>query len=208
VLVFIVDDHHLVAKGIASLLLKIEGVEAVDIFSNGRELLQAIKSKNSQLIFLDIEMPELNGEQTIEILQELYPEIPCCMLSMIDEKAVVEKFIQKGARGFMHKDSTFEELREAVQSILQGKIFYSKETLKALSGIKRVSSSFKPIEVLSERESEILGLLCDGLSPKEIAERLFVSPRTVDTHKNNIMQKFEVNTVSKLISVALKNKIV
>lgn len=196
------------ATGIASVLREIQGVEQVHIFPNGKELLQAVKEKIPDFIFLDVEMPVMDGKKTLENLVKLYPGIPCCMLSMVDEKSIIEEFIQMGAKGFLHKDSNLEELSNAISSIKKGEIFFSNEILKSLSGVLKKRHSVDLVEPLSDRELEILKYICDGFSPKEIAEKLFLSHRTVDTHKNNIMQKFEVNTVSKLISVALKNKVV
>lgn len=196
------------ATGIASVLREIQGVEQVHIFPNGKELLQAVKEKIPDFVFLDVEMPVMDGKKTLENLLKLYPGIPCCMLSMVDEKSIIEEFIQMGAKGFLHKDSNLDELSNAIINIKKGENFFSNEILKSLSGVLKKKHSIDLVEPLSERELEILKYICDGFSPKEIADKLFLSHRTVDTHKNNIMQKFEVNTVSKLISVALKNKVV
>lgn len=205
---YLADDHKLVATGIASVLREIQGVEQVHIFPNGKELLQAVKEKIPDFVFLDVEMPVMDGKKTLENLLKLYPGIPCCMLSMVDEKSIIEEFIQMGAKGFLHKDSNLDELSNAISNIKKGENFFSNEILKSLSGVLKKRHSVDLVEPLSERELEILKYICDGFSPKEIADKLFLSHRTVDTHKNNIMQKFEVNTVSKLISVALKNKVV
>lgn len=205
---YLADDHKLVATGIASVLREIQGVEQVHIFPNGKELLQAVKEKIPDFVFLDVEMPVMDGKKTLENLLKLYPGIPCCMLSMVDEKSIIEEFIQMGAKGFLHKDSNLDELSNAIINIKKGENFFSNEILKSLSGVLKKRHSVDLVEPLSERELEILKYICDGFSPKEIADKLFLSHRTVDTHKNNIMQKFEVNTVSKLISVALKNKVV
>ena len=129
------------------------------------------------------------------------------MLSILNEKFIIEDCIKKGASGYLNKDCSLQELSEAIQSTA-GEVYYSKEVLKILSGIHKPTGGFTLSEPLSERESEILGLLCEGLSPKEIAGKLFLSTRTIETHKTNIMQKFDVSTVGKLISLAIKNKIV
>jgi DNA-binding NarL/FixJ family response regulator len=208
VLIYLAEDHQLVAIGISTLLKKVEGVEDVKIFANGKELIQECNKKKPNFIFLDFEMPVMDGRETLLKCNEILPSVPCCMLTMMNEKAVVEECIQLGAKGFINKNCTFQELQEAIFTIQKGEVFYSNEILQYLSGIKKHVQNVQLKEPLSERELEVLKLLCDGFSPKEIADQLFLSPRTVDTHKNNIMQKFEVNTVSKLISVALKNKLV
>lgn len=206
--IFLADDHQLVANGIASLLKEIDFVSSVSIFSNGKELTQALKAEIPDFILLDVEMPIFNGIQTIELISNLYPSIPCCMLSMVNDKTIIEKCIELGASGFLNKDCSTHELHEAISSIQKGEIYYSKEALKSLCGLKKPMSENQNLFEISDRELEVLALLCDGSSPKEIADKLFLSHRTVETHKNNIMKKFEVNSVTKLISIALKNKIV
>lgn len=206
--IFLADDHQLVANGITSLLKEIDFVSSVSIFSNGKELTQALKAEIPDFILLDVEMPIFNGIQAIELISNLYPGIPCCMLSMVNDKTIIEKCISLGAKGFLNKDCSTVELQEAISSILKSETYYSKEALKSLCGLKKPTSENQDLFEITDRELEVLALLCDGFSPKEIAEKLFLSHRTVETHKNNIMKKFEVNSVTKLISIALKNKIV
>lgn len=207
-LVYLADDHHLVAKGIASLLEQIETIENVHVFQHGKELIQELNNKRPDFIFLDVEMSVMDGRETLKAFQKIIPATPCCMLSMVNDKAVIEDCINAGARGFIHKNCTIDELKEAIVTIKNSEVYHSKEVLKYLSGIKQTSTSHILKEPISEREMEILILLCDGFSPREIGEKLFLSHRTVETHKNNIMQKFDVNSVTKLVSVALKSKIV
>jgi DNA-binding NarL/FixJ family response regulator len=154
-------------------------------------------------------MPVWDGKTTLIELKKFKAEIPVLMLSMLNEKAIIQDCITNGAIGFLNKDCSLSEFKEAIQSAIDKEVYYSREALKALSGV----SNSTPTNLLqsfefSEREIEILKLLCDGLSPKEIAEQLFVSPRTVEKHKDNIMRKMEVNSVAKLISTALKNKLI
>jgi DNA-binding NarL/FixJ family response regulator len=207
--VFLADDHELVAHGISTLLQKIEGVEAVKTFKNGKELFNACFIQKPDLIFLDYEMPVWDGKLTLENLKRDFPKIPVFMLSMLNEKSVIQACISIGAKGFLNKDCSFEELSDAFLSLKSDEIYYSLEIQNSLQGKSNKNvSNLNLKEEISEREMEILKLLCDGLSPKEIADKLFLSHRTVETHKNNIMQKFEVNSVAKLISIAIKNRIV
>lgn len=207
--IFLADDHELVAKGVSSLLQEISSVKKVRTFKNGKELFQACLNEKPDFIFLDYEMPVWDGKETLIQLKEILPNVPVLMLSMLNEKAIIQDCISNGASAFLNKDSSIDELKAALSSVLNQEIYYSREVLKALSGIsKKTSTTFTLKEEISERELEILKLLCDGFSPKEIAEKLFLSPRTIETHKNNIMQKFEVNSVAKLISISIKNKIV
>lgn len=206
--VFIADDHHIVAKGIASLLEHIQGVESVTIFPNGEALFNACLQQTPQIIFLDIDMPIWDGRKTLAALQEKFLFIRCIMLSMNNEKAIIEDCIEKGASGYLNKDCTELELQEAIFS--KELPYFSKEVLKHLSGYhtKDKVEKFTLVEPLTDRELEVLSLLCEGLSPKEIAEKIYLSPRTVETHKKNIMYKMDVNSIGKLISVALKNNLI
>lgn len=207
--IFLADDHELVASGIASILHNCIEKATVSVFKNGKLLYEACNHQSPDLIFLDYEMPVWDGKTTLTELKKFKAEIPVLMLSMLNEKAIIQDCITNGAIGFLNKDCSLSEFKEAIQSAIDKEVYYSREALKALSGV----SNSTPTNLLqsfefSEREIEILKLLCDGLSPKEIAEQLFVSPRTVEKHKDNIMQKMEVNSVAKLISTALKNKLI
>lgn len=208
--VYIADDHQLVAEGIASILSDFESIEKVTIFSNGEELYRSSLNQKPDLIFLDIEMPRWDGIVTLEKLKQALPSIPCVMLSMLSEKMIVQKCINLGAAGFVNKDCKPSELNDAIQRVFNGELFYSNEILKSLSGVAKNNHTDQANGTIqiSEREMEVLRLLCDGLSPKEIADKLFLSHRTVETHKNNIMQKMNVNTIGKLISTAIRNRIV
>lgn len=207
-LIYLADDHTLVANGIASLLSQLKFPIKVSTFPNGKLLYDACLIEKPSLVFLDIEMPIWDGFKTLDELKQKFVQLPICMLSMQNEKSIIELSIQRGSRAYLNKDCTCFELEECIETVLAGDVYYSKEVLKVLSGLKKTQISYQLSEPLSEREHEILVLVCDGLSPKEIGERLFLSPRTVETHKNNIMQKMGVNSAAKLISVALKNKLV
>lgn len=206
--VYLADDHNIVAKGIASIILTINGIEEVRLFSNGKELFDACTQHLPDIVFLDIDMPVWDGRKTLVALKEKFPLLHCIILSMNNEKAIIDDCIEKGAGGYLNKDCTEVELQEAIFS--KESVYFSKEVLRNLSGYHRKEKpvGFSLEEPLTERELQILTLLCEGLNPKEIAEKIFLSPRTVETHKKNIMQKMDVNSIGKLISVALKNNLI
>lgn len=205
--IFIADDHNIVVRGIASIIQQITHVEVLNIFTNGKELFEACEKELPDLVFLDLNMPIWDGRKTLVALKEKFPSLRCLMLSMNNEKEIIDDCIDKGASGYLNKDCTEQELKEAI--FTTNAYYFSTEVLKTLSGYhtttKRVT--YKLQETLTGRELEILGLLCEGLSPKEIAEKIYLSPRTVETHKKNIMQKVDVTSVGKLISVTLKNNL-
>ncbi|SDM75684.1 DNA-binding response regulator, NarL/FixJ family, contains REC and HTH domains [Catalinimonas alkaloidigena] len=205
--IYLADDHNIVAQGIAALLSQIDAVGDIHLFRNGQELFHACAAKVPDVVFLDLEMPVWDGRKTLVEVKKNYATVSCFILSMLNEKYIVEDCMDKGAAGYLHKDCTLQELSEAIH-LPKGEVCYSKEVLKVLSGVKKTAAGHVLTEPLSDREKEILHWLCEGLSPREIGDKLFLSPRTVETHKTNIMQKFNVNSVGKLISTALKNKLV
>ncbi|MCB0381372.1 MAG: response regulator transcription factor [Flavobacteriales bacterium] len=206
--VYLADDHNIVAQGLASLIRQISTVDELKVFQNGKNLFDACLHEQPDVVFLDIEMPIWDGRKTLVELRNKFPIIRCNMLSMNNEKAIIDDCISKGALGYLSKDCTIDELKEAILNTSE--VYFSKDVLKHLSGYgkTREDQKFLLNEPLTEREVEVLTLLCDGLSPKEIANKIHLSPRTVETHKTAIMQKFEVNSVGKLISVAIKNKVI
>lgn len=206
--IYLADDHNIVAQGLASLIQQIPEVSNLKVFLNGKDLFDACLIKQPDVVFLDVEMPIWDGRKTLVELKNKFADLRCNMLSMNNEKAIIDDCIAKGALGYLSKDCTLDELQEAIRNTTP--VYFSKAVLTHLSGYQNLKPEQQLLlnEPLTEREFEILTLLCDGFSPKEIADKLFVSNRTVDTHKTNIMQKFEVNSVGKLISVAIKNKIV
>lgn len=208
IIVYLADDHHIVAKGIAEIIKKIAGIAAVKIFANGHDVFNACVAQLPHVVFLDIDMPIWDGRKALVAIKEKFPDLRCIILSMNNEKAIIEDCIKIGANGYLNKDCTEVELQEAIFSTEP--VYFSKEVLKHLSGYgeKKAIDAFTMVEPLTDRELEILSLLCEGLSPKEIADKIYLSPRTVETHKKNIMFKMDVNSIGKLISVALKNKLI
>lgn len=207
--VYIADDHNIVAKGIATLIAKFSEVEKVEIFPNGKELYNACCNIKPDVVFLDMGMPIWDGKTALIELKKKFPTLRCIMLSMYNEKEIINDCIHNGASGYLNKDCSEIELRQAI--IAKDEIYYSKKVLTALNDTDehtQNSEIFPLKEQLSKREIDILTLLCEGMNPKEIAKKLFLSIRTVETHKTNIMTKFEVNSVGKLISLVLKNNVI
>jgi DNA-binding NarL/FixJ family response regulator len=208
-LIYLADDHRLIGEGIAAMLNDIETVERVVIFPNGKLLFKEFNKKRPDLVILDIEMPEWDGLTTLREIKNAYPETCVLMLSMLEERSIIEECFALGAKGYMHKDSKKEEFQEAIETLHQGGDFLSEEAKKVIEGKRKSSiAQVELTEPLTQRELEILKLICDGFTSKEIGDQLFLSPRTVETHKTHLMQKFTVNSTGKLISLAIKGKLV
>jgi DNA-binding NarL/FixJ family response regulator len=207
-IVYLADDHAIVAQGVAQLLQSLSFVEEVVVFNSGKALYEAAILKKPTLIILDIEMPEWTGIDTLKKIKENI-NVPCIMLSMNDEKYIIQECMKLGASGFMPKDCTIEELHEALDVVLDGGTYLGEKIIKILATKKTDDNNvFELTSDITKREQEILENLCDGHTCKEIADKLFLSARTVETHKKSIMAKFDAHTTGKLISLAIKYKFV
>jgi DNA-binding NarL/FixJ family response regulator len=207
--IYLADDHEIVAKAIGNLLTTIKVIKNVKTFANGKLLYDACLLKMPDLIILDMEMPIWNGITTLKNLIEI-TSVPVIMLTMNDEKSTIEESIKIGAKGYLHKNCNQDELNDAIQTVLKGNLFLSEEIKKTMTGLKAPASNatYKLTEPITDKEYEVLKFVCEGLTSKEIGEKLFISSRTVETRKNNLMQKFNVQTTGKLIATALKHNIV
>lgn len=205
-LIYIADDHIMVAQGISSLLQQL-GYNNIRIFTNGGEVLKACNEKVPAQIFLDIYMPEGDGISTLQKLRANGYTMPVLMLSMTAEKKFVDTSMEQGANAYLHKSCDAQEIAKAITAI-ENRNKYISDAVNYIntSTIKvSINSEYHLKEALTKREVEILTKYCDGLTTEEIAQQLFLSYATVDTHKKHIMQKFGVSTLSKLVAVAIKN---
>ncbi|MCX6316413.1 MAG: response regulator transcription factor [Bacteroidetes bacterium] len=205
-LIYIADDHIMVAQGISSLLQQL-GYTNIRIFTNGDEVLKACNTKAPSLIFLDIYMPEGDGISTLQKLRANGYQMPILILSMTAEKKYVDTSMDAGANGYLHKSCDVQEISKAIAAIENNNTYISSAVNYINTSTIKVSinSEYYLKEALTKREVEILGKYCEGLTTEEIAQQLFLSAATVDTHKKKIMQKFGVSTLSKLVAVAIKN---
>lgn len=205
-LVYIADDHIMVAQGISSLLQQI-GYTNIRIFTSGTEVVKACNAKSPALVFLDVYMPEGDGISTLKKLRETGYKMPVLMLSMTAEKKYVDTSMEQGANAYLHKSCDALEIEKALTAIENNNKYISDAVNYVnTSTIKvTINSEYYLKEPLTKREVEVLSKYCEGLSTEEIAQQLFLSFATVDTHKKKVMQKFGVSTLSKLVAVAIKN---
>jgi len=208
--ILIADDHAVVRKGLRAL---IEGRPEWKICGeacNGRQAIRMAREINPDLIILDISMPDLNGlEATIEIAK-CCPNTRILMLTMHYSEEFVERSLKAGARGYLLKSDAEQDLIEAVESLLQDKTFLTSPASELLLErfLNKGQEDSGSLSVLTAREREVLQLIAEGSTNKEIAERLCVSPRTVETHRAHIMTKLKVDSVPDLVRYAIRNKIV
>ncbi len=204
----LVDDHTLFRQGIKLLLEDMDSVELIIEGSNGRELLDAMEDQVPDIILLDLEMPVLNGIETSKIIKEKYEDTGIIILTMYDDEQMIAHLMEIGANGYLLKDTTEEELHKAIHSVHDNQFYFNDFVSKALlSGVK---AKRKPqpkignnIEV-TRRESEVLQLICEELTTQEMADKLFLSPRTIEGHRQNLIEKFGVKNTAGLIIRAIK----
>ncbi len=213
--VLIVDDHKIIRDGIKSLLKDVENIKIVGEASNGQEAIDFFKKQPTDVVIMDIRMPEMSGIETTKYLTEHYPGVKILALTMHDEEAFISKMLQAGASGYLLKNVGKEEFITAINKIYKGENYFSldvatKMMTKFMSS--KPSDDDEPIEnenlQLTKREIEVIKLIAEGYTSHDIAEKLFISPRTVDTHRRNLLQKLNVKNTAELIKFAIKHNIV
>ena len=207
--VIIVDDHTLFRNGLRILLNTLEDYQVVAEAANGKQFIELLEKDVPDLVLLDINMPVMDGIEAATIAQKLYPDIKIITLSMYGEEDYYYKMVNAGVKGFVLKNSDIKEVKTALDVVYEGGSFFSSELLQNLVNSLKSSSRSKEFHAeLSEREMEILILICQGLSNQEIGDKLFISKRTVDKHRANILEKSESKNTAQLVVYAIKNKLV
>lgn len=203
--ILIADDHQLIIDGLKSLLKNQDGINVSAEANNGREALRMLGFLPVDVILMDIDMPVMNGIETLKEVKKLYPGIKVIIISMHNEAGMIRSLIDLGANGYMLKSCTQDELLGAIRKVADGQSYFSTDVTMAL--LKQANPG-QNTEFLTERETEILKLIAAGFSNKEIGDKLFISHRTVDTHRTNLMKKLTVSNIAGLISYAIKNGII
>ena len=206
--ILIADDHQMFIDGIKSLLRKEAHINFVGEVRNGVEALNFLEKNKVDLLITDIDMPEMNGIVLTKKVKQIYPETKVLVLSMHDDKQIISEILLAEAEGYILKNTGKGELTKAIEYIIGGSTHYSKEVLAIMmQQIKKQEKNNQETKSLTERELEILKLIVQEYSTATIAEQLFISPRTVDTHRKNIMQKTQSKTIIGLIKFAFHNGI-
>jgi len=206
--IIIVDDHHLFRNGLRLLIEAFPEFEITGEASNGREFLEIIRSTPADVVLMDINMPETDGVEATRAVMKIRPDIHVIALSMYGEEDYYYRMTEAGAKGFLLKDSDISEVRDAILTLQKGGSYFSQELLhNVIQKIKHRESETK-VANLSKREKEILLKICEGLSNQEIAEALFISKRTVDKHRANLLDKTNARNTASLILYAIKNKLI
>ena len=203
----LVDDHTLFRSGLRGLLENMLGCQVVAESSSGEEFLSMLHGLEVDVIFMDFSMGAMDGAQTTEEALVRRPELRIITLSMFGEESYYSRMVKAGAKGFLLKDSAIDEVAEALQSVMGGGSYFSAQLLQSIR--RNLHSPMQEQEdPISDREKEILVAICQGLSNQEIADQLFISKRTVDKHRANILEKTGCKNTAALVVYALRNGIV
>jgi DNA-binding NarL/FixJ family response regulator len=206
--IIIIDDHQLFRNGLKILLNAFPEFEVTGEASNGEEFLRILKNTKADIALMDINMPEMDGIEATRKGLKICPEINIIALSMYGEEEYYYKMVDAGVKGFLLKDSDISEVKDAILTVRKGGNYFSQELLyHVIQKIKHREHESKTAN-LSKRETEILFKICEGLSNQEIADTLFISKRTVDKHRANLLGKTNSKNTASLILFAIRNKLI
>ncbi|MHB1147532.1 MAG: response regulator [Lutibacter sp.] len=201
--VFIVDDHYMIIEGIHSLLQYQKDMEWLGHAMRAASCLAFLQRQQPDVILMDINLPDISGIDLCKVVKTKYPNIHIIGLSSFNQQSFIQKMLDNGASGYLLKNATQEELVYAIKAVNEGEIFLSDEA--ELTVQKNENSK---IPIVTRREKEVLLLIADGLTNNEIASKLFISITTVDTHRKNLLAKFEVKNTASLIRMAVQIQLI
>lgn len=211
--IILTEDHQILRDGVKSLIAS-ENIKITGEASSGAELMKLLEGEMPDIILMDISLPDTSGIELTRLISERFPEIKVLILSMYTDESFISQAIKSGAKGYLHKNTTREEMLIAIDTVYSGNDFYSdnisKIILKTYIEKAKLNAEeiLNPHEILSKREIEILTMFAEGFINKEIADKLFISIRTVESHKNHIMQKLNLKTQVELVKYAIRHNLI
>jgi two-component system response regulator NreC len=205
--ILLADDHKIVRQGLRALLEKQQDLEVVAEAEIGRDAVRLAEEMAPDVVIMDITMPDLNGVEAAKQILDKSPDIKIVALSIHSDALFVTEMLKSGAAGYLLKDCAFEELVRAIRTVLDNKTYLSP----SVSGVvvddyihRLTKSDFAGREVISDREREVLQLMAEGNSTKQIAQKLHISVKTVETHRRQIMNKLDIHTIAELTKYAIR----
>lgn len=207
----IADDHEIFRDGLALMLSKQEHISLLGQAENGKELIELVEELHPDLVITDIKMPHLDGIKATRLLLQRNPDLKIIALSMFDEENLIVEMLEAGAKGYLLKNADKKEILEAISTVCDDNIFYCKHTSAKLASMI-VKSRFDPKRrqeiVFTDREREIIRLICRQLTAQQIGNQLFLSKRTVEGYRTKIMEKMDVKNTAGVVIFALKNNMI
>ena len=209
--VYIIEDHEMYGEGLALLLGRQPDIEVAGNATTGKQLLEKLPALNADILLLDVHLPDINEETLIQEVRAIKPRQKIIYLTLMRGTRYIHKLLRYTIQGYVLKNAPFEELLAAVREVYNGGVYFSKEIDVLSTNDFRTTLTLeenKVPDILSKREIEILTLICKEFSNVEIAEKLFLSVSTIETHRKNIIAKLGVNNTVGLVRFALKNKLI
>ena len=204
--VVIVDDHPLVIEGLKSLLRGNREIKVVHSCEKGNEVFDFLRQNEADIVLLDINLPDLNGTEVCKLITKEHPKTSVIGLSTYGERSIINQMITNGAKGYLLKNVTESELVEAINKVYRGKYYYGSEIQQAMANT--IFHTMGSTPRLTKREKQILELIVSGKTTNGIAEELFISPLTVETHRRNLMKKMEASNTASLVKIAIEKALV
>ncbi|MBI5371635.1 MAG: response regulator transcription factor [Sphingobacteriales bacterium] len=201
--IFIVDDHYMVIEGIRSLLQHEKDVEWTGHAMTADSCLAFLRQQQPDVILMDINLPDKSGIDLCKEVKEKYPAVFIIGLSTFNQQSFIQKMMDNGASGYVLKNATQQELMDAISAVIKGKTYLSDEVAQSLR-----KSSLVAAPLLTRREKEVLELIAGGMTNNEIAEKIFVSASTVDTHRKNLLAKLDAKNTAELVKLAFFHKLI
>jgi DNA-binding NarL/FixJ family response regulator len=206
--ILIVDDHQMFLDGLKTLLSKEKNLNIAAEANNGKEALEILAKTSVDLVITDINMPVMSGTELTKQIKKVYPKIKVLVLTMYNDREIIHEIVMTEAEGYILKNSNKKELLNAINRIIDHGTYYSNEVISIMTENYVVKEKIRNrTQELSTREKEIIALICQELTSAEIAEKLFLSPLTVETHRRNILRKTNSKTIVGLIKFAIDNKL-
>lgn len=211
--IMIVEDHHIFRKGLNLLLKEVPNVKVCAEATNGQEFLDLLEQELPDIVFMDIQMPVMNGIEATRLALQQHPDLKIVAISMFGDEEYLVSMLEAGVKGFLLKTVEEHELKKALSLVADNKNYFSDELIPTLTNSIVKSRTKEEVhepelrEDLTKRETEILELICKGYTIKEISEKLFISQRTVDGHKANLFRKTGVDSSVKLVTFAIRNSL-
>lgn len=200
--IFIVDDHPMVIEGFKALLNQNTNITIVGSAENAYQAIDFFKKNEVDIAFLDINLPDISGIDLCKKIKTEFPSIQCLALSTFNDRNYVSKMIENGASGYLLKNSSKEEIIQAIETVSKGNMYFNVDYQK------QKVSKYDQKPILTRRELEVLKEIADGLTNQQIADKLFISITTVSTHRQNLMLKLETNNTALLIKTAVKYELI
>jgi DNA-binding NarL/FixJ family response regulator len=206
----IVDDHLIFRQGLKSLIMLENFATVIGEASNGVEFLELLSHLKPDLVLMDIDMPNMNGMEATKKAIEIMPDLKVIAFTMFGDEEYYYKMIDLGVKGFILKSSGIKELEKAIHDVMTGESYFSNELLRKIINNFGRNAAKKPIDAnqLTARELEVLQHICLGLNNDQVAEKLFISAKTVKSHRSNLLEKTNCKNTPALILFALKNKLI